>query len=134
MSKQTKSVVLLNREEIIKRVEAGEELTSIIKALNLQVTPPAISKRLAQDPEYIAARVSGMEQRLDNLTNKLEISDNRDDILRYEKLCKLQQWKLERLVRDKYGTQPNVAIQINTTPTTELLDKEVKDLIKDIRE
>jgi hypothetical protein len=43
---------------------------------------------------------------------------------------KLAQWKLERLVSEVYGNQPKIAIQVNTVPTTQLLEDDLKDIIE----
>lgn len=125
------SRVLKNKENIIKRVEAGTHLKDI--ADDMEITPAAISNQLADDKEYKVARVRGMEQRLDDREKELEQATTAVDMNKADKLLKLQQWKLERLCREVYGNQPALNIQINTIPTSELLTEDLTKLVKDIK-
>lgn len=122
------SRVLDNKEEIIRRVEQGEELRTIAPDFN--VTPAAISNKLAKDQDYRVARVAGLEDRLEQRIVELEQATDQLGVSRARELVKLAQWKLERLVSEVYGNQPKIAIQVNTVPTTQLLEDDLKDIIE----
>jgi len=63
------AIALQHRKEVIQRISAGETLDKIADSLG--VAAPNISKHLATDPEYQAARELGTELRLLRSTNKL---------------------------------------------------------------
>jgi len=50
------AVAVLHKEEILKRVAAGEKISDIGKSYG--VTQQAISKQLLSDPEWIDARMT----------------------------------------------------------------------------
>ncbi len=58
------AVVVLHKNEILKRVAKGDKIADIGKAYN--VSQQAISKQLLKDPEWIDARMSGTLARIEH--------------------------------------------------------------------
>jgi hypothetical protein len=100
-----------NRDWIIAQVMNGVELYDIAK--KLKVVPSAISNLLAKEKDYQDARVQGLEQNLRIREIDLESAPDMVGVTRADKLLKLAQWRLERLVSAIYGQK--VAVDSNVT-------------------
>ena len=106
-----KSKVAPHKDSILEAVMNGVELLDISKKLG--VTPAAISNELAALPEYQAARTLGLEVKLRLREIELESASDMVGVTKSDKLLKLAQWKLERLVSAIYGQK--VAVDSNVT-------------------
>ena len=85
------SLVLANRDAIIKQVAEGVRLTEIANALGL--THSSISKQLANDPEYQAAKVLHHATRLDRAEGELETSTDAFTLARAREVHKAYSWR-----------------------------------------
>lgn len=111
------ALAVINRESIIERVSQGHMLADI--AHDLGVKPPNISKHLAKDPEYQAARELGAEIRLDRAYKRVEeiaqlgvdengqingITSEQGNLARVrESALKAAQWFAEREFPHRWG-------------------------------
>ena len=64
------SIAIQNKEELLKRVAAGDKIADIGKTYG--VTHSAISKQLLKDPEWIEARMSGALVRIEYWEKEIE--------------------------------------------------------------
>jgi hypothetical protein len=111
------SVVLDNRDNIIQQVAQGRRLTEIAKDLGLSGKGQAICNQLSKDPEYQAARESGLASRLDKREEELETCAPQD-VPRARELLSHARWRCEREAPRVWGskqelTVTNVSIDIN---------------------
>lgn len=126
---------LVRRERIIDRVAAGDYLADI--ASSCDVSAPAISKILHDDPEYIAAKEIGIAQRLENALQGIDSIDklgvNSDgeiigldntlvNLARVREIkLRATQWHAEREFghiyrRDSVNIQVNQQVNVNAAP------------------
>jgi len=104
------AVAKLHRDEIIDRVAQGERLVDI--AASFGVTYAALSLVLSKDPEYISARHSGLEAKLEQRETELENAPDGLTIARARELLSHARWRAERLNSAVYG-QAKQAVQVN---------------------
>ena len=98
------AVALQHRAEIIERVATGAYLVDIAAAYGIQ--PPAISKHLASDPEYQAARETALEVRLEQREAELETAPpTAPEISRASALVRQAQWRCEREAPHRWGAK-----------------------------
>ena len=100
------------REYIIQAVSEGAHLSSIAASLGLAGKGQAISNALADDPDYQAARVSGLAERMDLRERELEQSDP-TNVPRARELLSHARWRAEREAPRVWGAK-QTEITINT--------------------
>ena len=105
------AVAKIYRNEIIERVAQGERLIDIGSSYG--VTYAALSLVLSKDPDYINARQSGLEAKLEQRETELESAPDGLTIARARELLSHARWRAERLNAAVYGQQRQ-AIQVNT--------------------
>ncbi len=106
------AVALQHRETVIARVAAGDKLIDIAKDLGLS-THAAISKALAKDPDYLIARETGAEARLETRESELEEASDSVTVARTRELLSHARWRCEREFPDRWGTRPTIVINQN---------------------
>jgi len=90
------SVAILHRDQILERVAAGEHLAAI--AANLGVSAPAISKVLANDPAYVAARQECVATRLERFEAALDEDEAVESMVKLARVkaqLSQAQWRAE---------------------------------------
>ncbi len=89
------SVAIINKELICEQLAAGRLVSAIAKDLGY-TSHAAISARLANDPDYLAAREAGLEARLEQRENDLEAAEDSVTVARTRELLSHQRWRCER--------------------------------------
>ena len=67
------AIAVLHKEEILKRVAAGDKIADIGKTYG--VTHSAISKQLLKNPEWTEARMSGALARIEYWEKEIEATN-----------------------------------------------------------
>jgi len=125
------AVALLHREEIIERVATGAYLVDIAAQFGIQ--PPAISKHLAADPEYQAAREIALEVRLEQREAELETAPGTaPEISRASALVRQAQWRCEREAPHRWGQRTQLTVEIG--PDLADVLRESRDRARQIRD
>ena len=101
-------------DQILERYRAGEEIKKLAPAYHLSAA--SIYELLLRTcpEEYRAAQSARALSRLEDARKGLEQSTNQVDAGKYERLCKIAQWELEKLAGAIYrqGEQQTGAQQI----------------------
>jgi hypothetical protein len=97
-------VAISHKDDIIARVEAGEKLIDIAKSYGL-TTHASLSKYLASDPDYQAARELGLESRMDQREEELESANDSVTVARARELLSHARWRAERECPKRWGAQ-----------------------------
>ena len=140
------STALVNKLVILERVAAGDQLIDIARDLGVAV--PNISKHLAGDPDYVAAREVGAEARLIASRQALSqiadlgvgsdgtiigITSEQANLARArEQRLKADQWFAEREFPHRWGKGPDVVIQTGVS-VTEALGQDAATLLDKVR-
>jgi len=128
------AIAVLHKEEILKRVAAGDKIADIGKCYG--VTQQAISKQLLSDPEWIDARMSGALARIEHWEKEIEaINEGTSMVMlgRAKEMLSHARWRAEHEFPAKWGGS-KVNIQINTqVSSSELLEIEAHELVKLIK-
>ena len=110
------AVAITHRDQIIKRVAAGEYLATIARDLGLQGKGQSISDYLANDPDYRAAREFGLEAKLACREAEVESARDPRDVPRARELLSHARWRAERECPQRWGqrviAQPTAQINI----------------------
>jgi len=112
------AIAILHKEEILKRVAAGDKISDIGKAYN--VSHAAISKQLSSDPEYIDARMSGALARIEYWEQKIEaIKEGTSMVMlgRAKEMLSHARWRAEREFPSQWG---GAKVNINVTNKVEM--------------
>ena len=117
----SKSLVLANRDSIIKQVAEGTRLTEIASKLGL--THSAISKQLASDPDYQQAKIIHHATRLDNAEMALECSEDQFTLARARELHKAYSWRASVEVARLWGNKQELTVNQVTVDINGLLDQ-----------
>lgn len=112
-------IAIQHKDDIISRLASGETATSIAHSYGLK-SHSSISNVLADDPEYIAARINFHSARLDNIEGEIRESDDMLTLARVKELATMYRWRAERECRDLYG-KDSVQSVTNTLNVTHLL-------------
>ena len=104
------ALAIIHRDEIIQRVAAGEYLASIAKDLGVAGKGQAISNVLASDPEYQAARETGLEAKLARREADLEVADPAT-VPRARELLSHARWRAEREAPHRWGQTNKLQIE-----------------------
>lgn len=106
-AKPSTSLVLANREAIIKQVAEGVRLTEIAQSLGL--THSAISKQLASDPEYQEAKILHHANRLDRAEFDIENSSDQFTLAKARETHKAFAWRASVECSRIWGSQAQAA-------------------------
>lgn len=155
------AIARTNREEIIDRVANGQYLTEIAK--DYGCTNQALSAIIKDDPEYIAAKESGMESRLDKANQLLDeitldatlgkatnevgerleaeeqstLIRNSLDLARIREIgLKRIEWRAEREFSHRWGNKQTVTIDVDLSGALADARARVRpvDLIPDVED
>jgi len=125
------AIAILHKDEILKRVAAGDKISDIGKSYG--VTQQAISKQLLSDPEWIDARMSGALARIEHWEKEIEaIKEGTSMVMlgRAREMLSHARWRAEHEFPAKWGGS-KVNIQINNSvPSSELFEQEAHELVK----
>lgn len=125
------AVAILHRDEIIKLAATGAKLSEI--AGKFGITPSGISQQLSKDPEYLAARETAAELRLDGRERELETCEpDSAEISRARELLSHQRWRCEREFPHRWGNRTQVSIDQRVTVDIAMTD-DLKDALGHIR-
>jgi len=129
------AIAVLHKDEILKRVAAGEKISDIGKAY--KVSQAAISKQLSSDPEYIEARMSGALARIEYWEKEVEAinaGSSQVELGRAKELLAHARWRAEREFPAQWGGA-RINININNIPSmTEALDTIAGELLDAIQD
>jgi len=112
------AIAILHKEEILKRIVAGDMITDIGKSYG--VTHAAISKQLSNDPEYIDARRSGALARIEHWEKEIEaINEGTSQVMlgRAKEMFSHARWRAEREFPGQWG---GTKVNINVTSKIEM--------------
>jgi len=112
------AIAILHKDEILKRVAAGDKISDIGKAYN--VSHAAISKQLSSDPEYIDARMSGALARIEYWEQEIEaIKEGTSMVMlgRAKEMLSHARWRAEREFPSQWG---GAKVNINVTNKVEM--------------
>ena len=114
------AAAILHRDEIINRVASGEYLASSAQSLGLAGKGQAISNVLAEDPDYQAARETGLEAKMAARESELELAEPAT-VPRARELLSHQRWRCEREAPHRWGQKGTVInLQVNVGPAASL--------------
>ncbi len=125
------AIAVLHKDEILKRVAAGDKIADIGKSYG--VTQQAISKQLLSDPEWIDARMSGALARIEHWEKEIEaINEGTSQVMlgRAREMLSHARWRAEREFPSQWGGN-KVNIQINTgISSSEALEHDAHKLVE----
>lgn len=101
---------ITHREEILERVAKGEYLQSIAHSLGLKGKGKVLSDYLANDPDYILARESGLEARLEARERELECAEP-EYVPRARELLSHARWRAEREAPHRWGQHNRLTVE-----------------------
>ena len=103
------AVAILHREEIIARVQAGEYVTKISREFGMSAS--TICERLRADPEYQAARETGMEVRLEKSLESIEAAGDDLNLARAREIqARRTEWRAEREFPHRWGAKQELTL------------------------
>lgn len=101
-AKEPRSVALLNRDEILRRLANGETVTKIADDLGY-ASHGGIINRLEDDPEYTKALRAGLILRMEKRERELEVADSNVTVTRADRLLGHARWLAERSDPARWG-------------------------------
>ena len=107
----SRSVVILNRDDILEDLAAGLRLNDIAPKYN--ITPQAISFQLVGDPQYNEAIAHGFSNRLDQAEDAILSASDQLEVTRARTYWQALSWRAEREARGKYGANTQVSVSID---------------------
>lgn len=122
----TQAQALEHREQIIARLASGELLRDV--AASLDVSPAAISQVLSKDPQYLAARESGIEQQLEQWQACIEHAQDPLNLARGREAFRAAAWRGEREFPHRWGAKQEVTVDVRVRVDDSVLE-EGKSLI-----
>mgnify|MGYP001605672671 CR=1 FL=1 len=108
------AIAIQHREQILQSIAAGQRLTDIAASLGLK-THSAIVNRLGNDPEYIIARETGAEARLEARERDLEGAMESVTVARADKLLGHARWRCEREFPHRWGAKQQLTVEHRVT-------------------
>lgn len=129
-----KPLATTSAEEILARFEGGEPITAIAKSYG--ITGPAVYRYLIRNAEsgwreYQAANALAEH---DKAEEDLKAATDGVTVSRARELARLQQWKLERVLRRIYGQDsPQVQINLNLGNVGERIAQLEAELLQAMR-
>lgn len=115
------SVVTLNRDIILQRIERGDRLVDIAKDYGLS-DASSVQKRLADDPEYLLAKERGLESRMDKREDELEQAQDSIQVARARELLSHARWRAERECPKRWGPRQEIT-HVQGISITEALEQ-----------
>ena len=112
------AIAVIKRTEIIEAIASGKRLSDI--APKYGVTPQAISKQLATDPEYVEAIMEGHAARLDDAEYQIECASDSVDVARARALWAARSWRAEREVATRWGIKSEVTHRLPDGPMLQI--------------
>jgi len=112
------AIAVLHKDEILKRVAAGDKISDSGKAYN--VSQAAISKQLLKDPEWIEALMSGALSRIEHWEKEVEAinaGSSQVELGRAKELLSHARWRAEREFPSQWG---GAKVNINVTNKVEM--------------
>ncbi len=136
MANPSTSIIEIDQDSIIERVTQGERLIDIAKSYGF-TSHAVISKHLASNPKYQAARELALEARMDVRESELESADDSVTVARARELLSHARWRAERECPRRWGAkqeistgfgQSGVTINIQTvSPTQSVVIDQIED-------
>jgi len=112
------AIAVLHKEEILKRVAAGDKIADIGKTY--KVSHAAISKQLSNDPEWIEARKVGTLSRIEFWEKEVEAinaGSSQVELGRAKEMLAHARWRAEREFPSQWG---GAKVNINVVGKIEL--------------
>ena len=107
------AVAIAKRESLIANLEQGYYLKDLAKAEG--VTAGAISRMLTSDPEYVQARETGMQIRLEAHQEAIETASDGVKLACAREAFKAQAWRCEREFPKRWGAKQQVEVSGSLT-------------------
>lgn len=107
------AVAVIHKKTIQERIAAGEYMKDI--AADLGVSPAAISQVLSKDPEYLAARESGIESRLEKYQKDIDTAADQLNLARAREGFRAQAWRAERECPQRWGVKQDQQSSFGST-------------------
>lgn len=111
------SIPMQHSEYILDEVAKGTKLATIAQSIGLAGKGQAISNALASDPEYQAARESGLAERMDQREVELESSEPAY-VPRARELLSHARWRAEREAPHRWGIKQDTHQSFGTAGIT----------------
>ncbi len=105
------ALAILNRDEVIERIKAGQKLTDIAHSLGYK-DHSAIVHRLKDDPEYPIAREIGVEARMEARESEMESATESVTVARARELLSHARWRAEREFPHRWGNKTEVTHEL----------------------
>jgi hypothetical protein len=105
----------------MSRLASGELLRDI--ASSLDVSPAAISQVLSKDPQYLAARESGIEQQLEQWQACIEHAQDPLNLARGREAFRAAAWRGEREFPHRWGAKQEVTVDVRVTIDSTVLEQ-----------
>lgn len=105
------SIAVLNKKMILERIAKGDKLVDIGRSLG--ISQPAISKEIANDPEFKAARETGALARIEHWEKEIEdVCPGTEQVMlaRAREMLSHARWRAEREFPERWGGQK---LQVN---------------------
>ena len=105
-------LALVDRDELIERIANGAIPSHI--ADELGVHKSSVSRLLSDHPEYVKARSTGMEIRLDDAENAVATADERN-LPRAREMWRVITWRAEREHPARWGAKSETKVDQSIT-------------------
>ena len=125
------SKAIINQDDIISRIKAGEKLTDIARHYGYK-DHSAIVHRLKDHPEYQIARETGVEARMESREGELELAQDSVTVARARELLSHARWRAEREFPHRWGQKQQIITA--SVPVDQLLQGDALDLIRSMRD
>lgn len=110
------ALAIIHKAKIIAGVAQGKRLADIAAELGLAGKGQAISNALADDPDYRAARESGLAERLDIREVEMEGAAP-VDVPRARELLSHARWRAEREAPKRWGAKTEIRADLTLSVT-----------------
>lgn len=107
------AIAVLRRDEIIRHLAEGCDLKEI--APRYGITPAAISQVLSTDPEYIAARERGIEQKIEDCEGEIKTAPDALNLARARERFRVVSWRAEREFPHRWGTKTQAVVDVRVS-------------------
>ena len=106
------AVAIVHKDQILHRVSIGHRICDI--AADYQVTQPAISNILGNDPDFLQAREIGAHARIENWEKEIEaIGPDSEQVMlaRAREMLSHARWRAEREFPERWGNKTQVTFR-----------------------
>ena len=125
------SIAVTHKQTICNQVAQGVKLIEIARQLG--ISAPAIAQQLTNDPDYQAARMQGLEQRLDDREGELEGASDQLNLARARELLSHARWRCETEGRHIWGKQgASVNVQTDGKVSVTIIDSYATNRVVDL--